>query len=186
MENLKIGQSEPFMVPLSSKEQKVVNIALPYLEAEGCELVSVRVLPQKSGSRVCLFIDKKNENNHIDLACLGRLNRLLGDVFSVADDEDKLFLGTYNLEVSSPGLDRPLTKLSHFKKNIGKRINFKTDEMANLPKAFAAKLLDASEIGVKIEYEQEKKSVFDVSWNHIKSAYLIYEFTKKTGKKAKK
>ena len=90
----------------------------PSVEMLGKELLGVEFVSAGKHSTLRLFIDHENGINVDDCAEVSR------QVSAVLDVEDPIST-EYNLEVSSPGLDRPLFELDHFKAVIGETINVK-------------------------------------------------------------
>jgi ribosome maturation factor RimP len=98
---------------------------------------------------------------------LADLTRLVSDTLDVANHTQNWFRGAYQLEVSSPGLDRPLTKKSHFEKAIGENIKVKT-----LHGTFRA-VLKSADMTRGIELEGHEGLI---AWPEIKNANVIYNF----------
>ena len=90
----------------------------PSVEMLGKELLGVEFISAGKHSTLRLFIDHENGINVDDCAEVSR------QVSAVLDVEDPIST-EYSLEVSSPGLDRPLFELDHFKAVIGETINVK-------------------------------------------------------------
>lgn len=84
----------------------------PVIRRLGYELVGVEHLPQRSGALVRVYIDAEGG------VTLGDCERASRRVSAVLDVEDAV-RGTYTLEVSSPGLDRPLFTAEHFRRFAG-------------------------------------------------------------------
>jgi ribosome maturation factor RimP len=82
------------------------------------------------GGRVLrLYMDKDGGPNVDDLS---RVSRQLGDLLDAQDTID----GAYNLEVSSPGINRPLRKPEHFLRFVGKRIRIRTRDLIDGRRSF--------------------------------------------------
>jgi ribosome maturation factor RimP len=79
-------------------------------------LVDVQARPEGGRSVLRLLIDRPGGGVTIDE--LARMSRELGHVF----DAHEVFPGRYNLECSSPGLNRPLIKPEHFQRAVGQRV----------------------------------------------------------------
>ena len=77
--------------------------------------------------------------------------------------------GEYRLEVGSPGLERKLTTLDHFKKSINENISFTTSEKDKIK----AKLLGVDNTTLFFEDEHEK---FEIDFNDIKKAKTYFEW----------
>jgi len=100
------------------QNQKLVDLIKPVLAPMGYELLGVEHLKQGHHSLLRIYIDKAGG---ITLSDCEKVSHQITGVFDVEDP----IQGTYNLEVSSPGLDRPLFSLSQFASNTGKlaRVN---------------------------------------------------------------
>ncbi|MEW6982058.1 ribosome maturation factor RimP [Colwelliaceae bacterium 6471] len=99
-------------------EQKITEMLRPAVEEVGKELLGVEFISAGNNSVLRLFIDHENGINVDDCAEVSR------QVGAILDVEDPIS-SEYNLEVSSPGLDRPLFELAHFQEVIGETINVK-------------------------------------------------------------
>jgi len=93
--------------------EKVKELILPLFEGEHLHLVDLEVRG-KSGSKVIsVYADTKDG---ITLDEITRLTREINDLLDMHD----VIRGAYRLDVSSPGVDRPLKALWEFEKNIGR------------------------------------------------------------------
>ena len=98
----------------------VEGMALPVCAAEGLELVHVEYLREADGRKLRLYIDKPGG---IGLDDCVRVTRHLSDLLDVELEEN---YGPYNLEVSSPGPDRPLVKPADFERFKGNTAKIRT------------------------------------------------------------
>ncbi len=94
----------------SPLEKKLCNISAPVIEDLGFALVHVKHLSDNGGTVQVMAEDPKTGRLGVDDAA--KISRALSAVFDVEDPIN----GAYRLEVSSPGIDRPLTRLSDFEK----------------------------------------------------------------------
>ncbi|WP_298635145.1 ribosome maturation factor RimP [uncultured Umboniibacter sp.] len=99
-----------------TKADKLEALLAPVVEALGCELWTLEYLSKGKDVTLRLYIDRAEVG--VSLEDCERVSR---QVSSVMDVEDPIS-GEYTLEVSSPGLDRPLVKLSHYEGSVGERI----------------------------------------------------------------
>ena len=76
--------------------------------------------------------------------------------------------GDYNLEVSSPGLERKLSKPSHFKASVGELVKVQTE-----CEKFAGRLVKADEESVAVENEE---GIFEINISEIKKAKTYLEW----------
>ncbi len=95
--------------------EKLKELAEPALSATGLELVDLETAGDAKKPRLRVVVDKPGGVNVDDCA---ELNRFLSDILDVHD----LIPDSYVLEVSSPGLDRPLKKADHFAWAVGREV----------------------------------------------------------------
>jgi ribosome maturation factor RimP len=108
----------------------------------GVELIA---LEQAGPDRLRLFIDSPDG---VDLALCGRVSKSLDDL-----------LDEWSLEVSSPGLERPLTKPAHFQRFLGHRVRVRTVEEIGGRKSFTGVLADAGEDEVSVEVDDDRVTI---------------------------
>lgn len=95
--------------------ENIYALITPVVEALGYELVGIEYLPQGRNSLLRIFIDSA-EGIRID-----DCERVSHQVSGVLDVEDPI-KAAYSLEVSSPGLDRPLFRAEHFARFAGQQV----------------------------------------------------------------
>jgi ribosome maturation factor RimP len=138
-------------VKLNPIATRVAELLESHVERLGFELVDVEY---KSGTRnaiLRLLIDRPQ--GRIALDELETLSRALGDLLDVYDPIET----KYTLEVSSPGINRPLTKRSHFEAHIGRRVRVKTSRPRDGRKSFLGTLNAVSDEGIEVEDEIGKR-----------------------------
>ena len=96
--------------------------------------VELIALERPAAETLRLYIDHPGG---VDLALCERVTGELRDL-----------LESYALEVSSPGVDRPLTKPEHFRRFLGRRVKVRTDEAIDGRRNFTGTLIDADDEGV--------------------------------------
>ena len=143
--------------------QSVVDLIEPTLEGNGIELVDVEY--KKTGKTWVLrvFIDKNQGVTVYDCKELSREIEDLIEIHELIDDH-------YVLEVSSPGLNRPLKKDTDFLRNKGKRIQIKTYSPINNKKENVGTVIDFVNGTLFLE---DKKNILKVSLTEIAQAKLI-------------
>ena len=148
-------------------EEKVGELAGPVLLALGVELVDV-VYASEGGRKILrLLIDKPGGVNVDDCTSVSR------DLGPLLDVED-VIRGSYSLEVSSPGLDRPLKSQKDFFAAMGKKIRLRTKEAIEGRKNFKATVQEVSEKDVTVEDSDGRLWV--VAFLQIDRARLDVEF----------
>ena len=146
--------------------QSVADLIKPTLEGNGIELVDIEY--KKTGRiRVLrVFIDKNQGVTVHDCQELSREIEDLIEIHELIDDH-------YVLEVSSPGLDRPLKKDTDFLRNKGKRIQIKTYSPINNKKENAGTIRNFINDTLFLE---RKKDILKIPLTDIAQAKLIIEF----------
>ena len=135
-------------------EQKTEEILNPIMEELGFELVDVEYVKEGSSWYLRAYIDKPGGININDCEAV---SRRLSDIL----DEKDFIDDAYIMEVSSPGLGRPLKKEKDFKRSIGMEVEIRTYRMIDKQKEFTG-ILTAYDAGtVTIELEDETTKTFD-------------------------
>lgn len=142
---------------------EVRHLALALAEEEGLELVDVETVP---GSRRTLrvLIDKPGGVKVSDCA---RFSRRLADCL----DMNQTVPGPYQLEVSSPGIERPLTSLDAVQRYAGRRVAVATHEARAGRRNYEGELLSPSGGRAGVRTEDGQEHWFE--WAEIKSARLV-------------
>lgn len=125
-------------------KSKIEELLIPLLEDNKFFVVDVKVSLSKLRSKVLILLDS-DEGILID-DC-SKISRALGT------ELDEILPDAYTLEVSSPGVDTPLSSVRHYRKNIGRNVLVKLLDGTEK----TGKLLDVSETGISVE-ETKKKS----------------------------
>ncbi len=129
-------------------DEKIRAIAAPAIAAAGVELVDVEIFGQAKRLVVRVTIDRPEGVGVEDCA---RFSRHLSDLLDVHD----VIEPSYVLEVSSPGLDRPLKKPSDFKWAVGKRVKVTTRRPIDGENVFTGLLADFEDETVTLDIEGE-------------------------------
>ncbi|MBP3421006.1 MAG: ribosome maturation factor RimP [Lachnospiraceae bacterium] len=131
-------------------ESRTEQLLLPIVESNGFELVDVEYVKEGSNWYLRAYIDKPGGITIDDCEVV---SRALSDLM----DKDDFIEDSYILEVSSPGLLRPLKKDKDFARHMGKDLEIRTFKMIDKKKEFIGTLLayDGDTITVKLEDEKE-------------------------------
>jgi len=146
--------------------KRVEKIALPVLEELGLELVEIQYRREQSGWVLRLIIDKQDGVNLDDCA---KVSRELSQLLDIEDFIEQ----AYNLEVSSPGLDRPLKKMTDFQRFTGRKAKIKTIQPIDGEQVFIGRIQQTS--GETIIVEVGRKEV-TIPFGQISKARLEVEF----------
>jgi ribosome maturation factor RimP len=135
------GQRPVFFLMNEWAQKFVADVELlaePLLKSEGMSLVDVEYRREANGRVLRVFIDKQGG---VTLSDCALISNQLGDILDAKTDHDE----PYRLEVSSPGLDRPLTKPKHFVYFEGRLAVVKTSRVVQGRKNFKGVLAGFSE-----------------------------------------
>ena len=148
--------------------ESLVNMIRPAVEPLGYELVGVEYVSQGSGSGHTLrvFIDHANGIGVDDCVAVSH------QVSGVLDVEDPI-QGNYDLEVSSPGLDRPLFYKEHFERFAGSQVKVTMLSKIEGRRRFKGLLKGVKEEGVLVLVDNEE---FVLPLDQIEKARLVPEF----------
>ncbi len=126
-------------VSMDATTARIWELAAPLAETLGLEIIDIELRHEGSrGGRVLrLYLDKDGGPNMDELSQVSRELSALLDVHDVVE-------GAYTLEVSSPGINRPLKLPEHFKPFVGKRVRVRTRELIQGRRSFLGPLLDVS------------------------------------------
>ena len=137
-------------------EQKTEAILMPIVEEHGFELVDVEYVKEGGTWYLRAYIDKPGGINVDDCEVV---SRRLSDIL----DEKDYIEEAYILEVSSPGLGRPLKKEKDFKRSLGEEVDVRTYRMIERQKEFTGLLKDYDDATVTIEMEDGTLKTFEKS-----------------------
>jgi len=146
--------------------RRIREVIAPVLERASVELVDVRILAQKGRRVLRLYIDK---SGGVDLHDCTTISREV----SVQLDVNDIIPGRYTLEVSSPGLDRPLRKTSDFQRNMGRTLKVTAGGPDGVQRQWKGELLSCEEDGIVLAVKGEKVSI---SFGDIQSAKVQPRF----------
>ena len=144
----------------------VTELVEPALQGIGYELVEVEYLCERGRWVLRLYIDREKGITLDD--CAG-VSRELGDVLDSRD----LIPHKYVLEVSSPGLNRPLRKERDFTQRIGRKIKVRMMAPVQGRRNFVGTLTDFRDRTLFLEVDRQ---TFALPWPEVEKAHLIYEF----------
>lgn len=128
---------------------KVQNLIESAVSGLGYELVGIELLSQGRNSLLRIYIDQEDGINLKDC------ERVSHQVSGVLDVEDVL-RGQYTLEVSSPGLDRPLFTKEQFKHYLGNEVKIRLSVLVEGRRKFKGILLDVDDISVLLQVDSEE------------------------------
>ncbi len=130
-------------------EAKAEELVLPLVEANNFELVDVEYVKEAGTWYLRIYIDKEGGININDCELVSR-------AFSDILDKEDYIEDAYILEVSSPGLGRPLKKDKDFQRNLGEEVEVRTYKPINKQKEFVGLLEAWDKETVTLQLEGEE------------------------------
>jgi ribosome maturation factor RimP len=147
------------VICLKLKDQIAEIIRAP-IETEGYDLIELKLSHFRKGSRLQVFIDSDHGINLNDCAFI---SRLIGPVI-----EKQGFLAAgFSLEVSSPGLDRPLHTFKDFRRRIGERVEIFFNDAERNPVTGNLIAVEGGHIELQTENDTRKLDLIDVRMGKI-------------------
>lgn len=156
---------------MSKKVTEITEeLVTPILESMDLELVDVEFVKEGKNWFLRVYIDSEDG---VDIEECGKVSEQLSEKL---DDVDPISQA-YFLEVSSPGVERPLKKDADFQKAVGKHVHVKTYEQIDGQKEFEGTLtsFDGEELTVEIRVKTRTKEI-KVSYDKVANARLAVSF----------
>ena len=134
------------LIAKAAMDRRLAEIITPVIEDMGYELVRVRLMSGKT-STLQIMVDKPDGGIEVD--DLAQISTAVGAVLDVEDP----IIDEYALEVSSPGIDRPLTRLKDFANFEGYEAKIETDDLIDGRRRFKGELagVEGDEVLINIE-----------------------------------
>ena len=147
-------------------ETRLNEIIEPAVLAMGYEFVGCQLMQQPGGRVLRIFVDNPEG---VTLDVCERVSRQVG---AVMDVEEPLS-GAYTLEVSSPGLERPLFTLAHYKQFLDHRIKLRLRVPVNERRNVKGVINEIAGDNIVIQTDESTQMI--VSINNIEKANLLLE-----------
>jgi ribosome maturation factor RimP len=136
----------------SGLEGRIHTVAEPLCQAEKIELVHIEIFTSNRERIVRLYMDKAGGVTMDDCVAV---SRQLGDLIDVHIED----IGSYRLEVSSPGPNRPLSKKQDFIRFTGERVKIETHEPIDGKKKFTGILEKTNDDSVVIAVDGKEVEI---------------------------
>ena len=137
---------------MSSRERRICDLLEPSVTGLGYELVGVELEGSGEGSILRVFIDR---DAGITVGDCEKASRQIGAVLDVEDPIPE----SYVLEVSSPGLDRPLLTADHFVRFAGHPVRLRTTEPMDGRRGWKGRLVGCREGNVVVREGDEERII---------------------------
>ncbi|GAB6045380.1 ribosome maturation factor RimP [Caminibacter profundus] len=143
-------------------QEELKNMIKNIVEDNGCELYDIEQTVEGDHKFYRIYITKPGGVSLNDCAAI---NNLVSPIFDVEDPVE----GKYFLEVSSPGVERKLSKPEHFEKSIGENVKVTTIGGKKIKGQLKSFIDGVAEIGdERIKFDEIKKAKTYVDWKNYK------------------
>lgn len=149
--------------------ERVWRLAAPLAAREGMEIIDIEFRREggRAGRVLRIYLDREGGPTVDDIS---RVSRALSDILDTEDAVD----GAYTLEVSSPGINRPLRRPEHFARFVGKRVRVRTRDMIEGRRSFLGIL--GAVVEDKITLTQDGKE-FNIPFSMIEKSNYEHEWS---------
>jgi ribosome maturation factor RimP len=158
----------------SDNAARIEALAAPICSARGVEFVDVKLLSEKEGLVIRVMIDRERADgklgSDINIDDCGLVMRDLADAI---DADEKLASLEYRLEVTSPGVERPLVRLEDYTRFAGREAKIKTRIPIEDRRSFEGLIVGADQGNVRIEASGR---TYELPFETIVKANLVYRF----------
>jgi len=151
---------------VAARVEELQRLLAPVVEALGFELWGIELSTRPRHSLLRIFIDAQAGITVDDCA---KVSRQVGATLDVSDP----IQGAYTLEVSSPGLDRPLFDVAQYARFVGQRVKVALAHLVSGRRNLAGVLLAADEDGIEVQLGPEQ--ALRVPYGSIRRANLVVE-----------
>jgi ribosome maturation factor RimP len=136
----------------TAEDHNLLELLDPVAEAAGYAVVRLRLMGGEHARRLQIMAERPSDGD-MNVEDCARLSRAISEIMDAADP----IAGEYTLEVSSPGVDRPLTRLADFETYQGYEARLELDRLAEGRKRFKGMLagVEDSQVAVDLEGEEE-------------------------------
>ncbi|HRC43623.1 MAG TPA: ribosome maturation factor RimP [Nitrospira sp.] len=166
-----VSAGKPSVKRAEALNLRIQEIAAPILQSHGLELVEAVCVGQGPRTVIRVFIDKPGG---ITLTDCEQAHRSLSPALDVIDP----FPHAYTLEISSPGLDRPLRSVQDYRRLSGKPVTLKLREPIQAQWRLVGAVVEVDDRGVTLAIQQKKTTeTIRVEFDQIALARRKVEFS---------
>jgi ribosome maturation factor RimP len=137
----------------TAEDLNLLELLDPVAEAAGYAIVRLRLMGGEHARRLQIMAERPSDGE-MNVEDCARLSRAISEVMDAADP----ISGEYVLEVSSPGVDRPLTRLSDFATYEGHEARIELDRLAEGRKRFKGVLAGVEDANIAVDLDGEAET----------------------------
>jgi len=151
----------------SATEENIYNMLEPEATSMGYEIVRVQLTEKRNNSKLQIMIERIDGDPIVIKDC-----ESASRAFSAILDVENIVEQKYALEISSAGLNRPLTRKKDYSSNIGENIKLHTNSAINGLKFFEGELKSCNDDSFELAINKNKE-IIEVQFDNIKHATLV-------------
>jgi ribosome maturation factor RimP len=148
--------------------EHLLEVLAPVVTATGHDLEDVTVTSAGRRSLVRVIVDA---DSGVDLDAIADVSRAVSDALDDDSPGGAAFAGPYVLEVSSPGVDRPLTEPRHWRRAVGRLVQVPVDA-----KTLTGRIVATDDAGVILDIDDTQRTI---AWSDLGSGKVQVEFNRK-------
>ncbi|MCH2546164.1 MAG: ribosome maturation factor RimP [Alphaproteobacteria bacterium] len=147
------------MVKASPIIQRIDALIRPSIEDLGFDVVRIRLHAQRNNQVLQIMAEPSGDNREMTVQDCALVSRHISAILDVEDP----ISGTYNLEVSSPGIDRPLSTVDEFTRYIGHDVSVEMEWPVDGRKRYKGVLTAVEGDNVHLKLDEKNDAVLDIS-----------------------
>ena len=152
---------------------RILAIAEPIAAERGLEILDIEIAGTAASQLLRVLLDSPEESRRVGIEDCQAVSHLLGDALEAYE----ALSGRYMLEVSSPGVNRPLKRIEHFRRVLGRRVRVRTKAAVTEKRTWLGRLDEVDEAGIAVT--EESGAPVRIAFGEIDKANLEFEFEQK-------
>lgn len=152
---------------------RILAIAEPIAAERGLEILDIEVAGTASNQLLRVLLDSPEESRRVGIEDCQVVSHRLGDALEAYE----ALSGRYMLEVSSPGVNKPLKRIEHFRRVLGLKVRVRTKAAVTEKRSWLGRLDEVDEAGIAVT--EETGETTRIAFEEIDKANLEFEFEQK-------
>jgi ribosome maturation factor RimP len=159
---------------------RILAIAEPIAAERGLEILDIEVAGTASNQLLRVLLDCPDETRGVGIEDCQVVSHRLGDALEAYE----ALSGRYMLEVSSPGVNRPLKRIEHFRRVLGRKVKVRTKAAVTEKRTWLGRLDEVDDAGIAVN--DESGEIVRIAFGEIDKANLEFEFEQKPARAGRK
>lgn len=160
---------------------RILAIAEPIAAERGLEILDIEVAGPASNQIVRVLLDSPDDSRRVGVDDCQAVSQRLGDGLEAYE----VLQGRYMLEVSSPGVNKPLKRVEHFRRVVGRKVRVRARGTGGAEKrTWLGRLEEVDDAGIRVV--DETGAATGIAFDDIEKANLEFEFEQKPARPKKK